>query len=112
AVAACVSSPENSSVDSTVQLASGVVQGQAAGALNVYLGIPYAAAPEGEQRWRAPKPVAAWSGVRPATAFGAACPQPHVSDEPWSQVGPQSEDCLFLNVWTPAKTTDARLPVM
>jgi para-nitrobenzyl esterase len=109
---ACASSLEGGSVDTTVKLDSGIVQGQAAGALNVYLGIPYAAAPEGEQRWRAPKPVAAWSGVRQATAFGAACPQPHVSNEPWSQVGPQSEDCLFLNVWTPAKTTDARLPVM
>ena len=44
-----------------------------------------------------------WAGVRPATANGAACPQPHLSDDPWAQVGAQSEDCLFLNVFAPAK---------
>ena len=66
-VAACASLPEGGSVDSTVKLDSGAVQGQAAGGLKVFLGIPYAAAPEGEQRWRAPKPVASWSGIRQAT---------------------------------------------
>jgi para-nitrobenzyl esterase len=111
-IAACVSPPTADSSDPTVQLDSGLVQGEAAGELTVFRGIPYAAAPQGDLRWRAPEPVAAWSGVRLATAFGAACPQPHVGNEPWSQVGPQSEDCLFLNVWTPAKANDADLPVM
>ncbi|THD64790.1 carboxylesterase family protein [Phenylobacterium sp.] len=87
----------------TARLDAGVVQGAADGDLLVFKGIPYAAGPSGPLRWRAPQPVPAWTGVRPATGFGAACLQPHLSDDPWAQVGPQSEDCLFLNVWRPAK---------
>jgi para-nitrobenzyl esterase len=87
----------------TAKLDAGVVSGAASGDLMVFKGIPYAAGPSGPLRWRAPQPVPAWSGVRPAVNFGAACPQPHLSDDPWAQVGPQSEDCLFLNVWSPAK---------
>ena len=85
------------------RLDAGTVEGAQAGDLMVFKGIPYAASTAGALRWRAPQPVPAWPGVRPATAFGAACPQPHLSDDPWAQVGPQSEDCLFLNVWRPAK---------
>ena len=59
---------------------------------HVFRGIPYAAPPVGALRWRAPAPVAPWRGVRPATAFGADCPQPRARAA--------SEDCLFLNVWT------------
>jgi len=87
----------------TVKLDAGVVEGAQSGDLLVFKGIPYAASTAGPMRWRAPGPVAAWAGVRPATSFGAACPQPHLSDDPWAQVGPQSEDCLFLNVWRPAR---------
>ncbi|HEY3951577.1 carboxylesterase/lipase family protein [Phenylobacterium sp.] len=87
----------------TAKLDSGVVAGAQAGDLLVFKGVPYAASTAGAMRWRAPQPVPAWTGVRPALAFGAACPQPHLSDDPWAQVGPQSEDCLFLNVWRPAK---------
>ena len=64
----------------TAKLDAGVVQGVASGDLVVYRGIPYAAPPVGPLRWRAPQPVAPWTGVRPATAFGAACLQPHLSD--------------------------------
>jgi para-nitrobenzyl esterase len=87
----------------TAKLDSGMVQGAASGDLIVFKGIPYAAGPSGALRWRAPQPVSAWKGVRPATAFGAACAQPHLSEDAWARVGPQSEDCLFLNVWRPAK---------
>ena len=69
----------------------------------VWKGIPYAGPASGAFRWRAPQPVKPWAGVRPATANGAACLQPHLSDDPWAQVGAQSEDCLFLNVFAPAK---------
>jgi para-nitrobenzyl esterase len=96
----------------TAKLDSGVVQGVAAGEVAVYRGIPYAAGPSGPLRWRAPQPVRPWTGVRPATANGAACPQPHLSDDPWAQVGPQSEDCLFLNVFAPAKTAKGGDAVM
>jgi para-nitrobenzyl esterase len=112
AVVGCASAPTATLGDPTVSLDSGVVQGEAAGGLQVFKGIPYAASTAGEGRWRAPQPAAKWSGIRMATAFGAACPQPHVGNEPWSQVGPQSEDCLFLNVWTPSERTGAQLPVM
>ncbi len=107
-LASCASLPGGDGP--TAKLDAGVIRGEAAEDLLVFKGIPFAAAPSGNLRWRAPQPVAHWDGVRPATAFGAACPQPHVSDEPWARVGPQSEDCLFLNVWRPAKAE--QLPVM
>lgn len=87
----------------TAKLDSGVIEGAPAGDLLVFKGVPFAATTAGPNRWRAPQPVAAWKGVRPATSFGAACPQPHLSDAAWAKVGPQSEDCLFLNVWRPAR---------
>ncbi len=81
----------------------GTIEGAQAADLLVFKGVPYAASTAGPMRWRAPQAVPAWPGVRAATAFGAACPQPHLSDDPWAQVGPQSEDCLFLNIWRPAR---------
>ncbi|MGH6910856.1 MAG: carboxylesterase family protein, partial [Phenylobacterium sp.] len=94
------------------KLDSGVVEGETNGDLLVFKGVPYAASTAGAMRWRAPQPVTPWAGVRPATAFGAACPQPHLSDDPWAQVGPQSEDCLFLNVWAPARPPKGGAAVM
>jgi len=94
-----------------------------AAALSVFRGIPFAAAPVGALRWRAPQPVARWRGTRPATAFGARCmQQPLFSDMMFRSPG-ISEDCLYLNVWSPAvpagrtaampaRRTAARLPVL
>jgi para-nitrobenzyl esterase len=96
----------------TAKLDSGVIEGAQAGDLMVFKGIPYAASTAGPMRWRAPQPAPAWTGVRPATQFGAACPQPHLNDDAWARVGPQSEDCLFLNVWRPAKTDKGGAAVM
>jgi para-nitrobenzyl esterase len=84
-------------------------------AIRVFKGIPYAAPPVGELRWRAPRPPAAWQGVRQADKFGPACPQTIVTEKkPWTYEfmahDAVSEDCLFLNLWTPAKT-GAKLPV-
>jgi para-nitrobenzyl esterase len=78
---------------------------------SVFKGIPYAAAPTGTSRWQSPQPVAAWRGTRAATAYGAACEQP---SQGWndSVVASMSEDCLYLNVWTPAVNPKARFPVM
>ncbi|HEX2818256.1 MAG TPA: carboxylesterase family protein, partial [Phenylobacterium sp.] len=87
----------------SAKLDAGIVEGAASGDLLVFKGISYAASTAGANRWRAPQPVSAWTGVKAATSFGAACPQPHLSDDAWARVGPQSEDCLFLNVWRPAK---------
>src|SRR5581483_4796258 len=83
-----------------------------------FKGIPFGAPPTGELRWRPPQPVVAWSGVRPGDQFGPACIQPRqpqrvpnnrAVDLPDSP--PMSEDCLYLNVWTPATAASARLPV-
>jgi para-nitrobenzyl esterase len=88
----------------------GRVAGVAAGAVQSFKGIPYAAPPVGPLRWRAPASAAAWSDVRDGSRFGAACPQPSDHKEAWARVGTTSEDCLFLNVWRPAKA--GRYPVM
>ena len=75
-----------------------------------FKGIPYAAAPVGDLRWRAPQPPQAWAGVRDATQFGARCWSAWEGDPtPWP---PQSEDCLSLNVWTAARHVGDRRPVM
>jgi para-nitrobenzyl esterase len=74
--------------------------------------VPFAAPPVGELRWRAPQPVAPWEGTRKATSFAPACPQKGVS-MPGEAPPVISEDCLYLNIWTPAKKPrDKRLPVM
>lgn len=80
--------------------------------VRAFKGIPYAAPPVGDLRWRPPQPAAKWKGVRDATAFGPHCMQAHVySDMAFRDPGP-SEDCLSLNVWTPAKAKKGSLPVM
>lgn len=89
---------------------TGKVAGSRGDEVLVFKGIPYAAPPVGPLRWRAPAAPAAWQGVREATRFGAACPQAAGRKEAWAQVGPTSEDCLFLNVWRPARP--GRYPVM
>ena len=76
----------------------GAVRGMTAGTVDEFLGIPYAAPPTGNLRWRPPQPPAGWQGVRDATQFGPSCPQPPSLSVP----GPFSEDCLYLNVSTPA----------
>ena len=95
-----------------VKTDSGTIQGKSDGAVSSFLGIPYAAPPVGESRWKPPAPVAKWTGVRKATEFGARCMQgPVFSDMIFRDPGP-SEDCLTLNVWTPVNDGKAKLPVM
>ena len=79
--------------------------------VRAFLGIPFAAPPVGDLRWRAPQPVAPWTGVRKATAFGSRCTQGRIFDDMVFRDEP-SEDCLYLNVWTPAKSASEHLPVM
>ena len=99
-----------------VRLDSGLVEGElmdAASGLRVFRGIPYAAPPVGDLRWRPPQRVASWDGVRAAKEFGAICPQPPMLATMTGEALPAtSEDCLFLNVWTAAGKADAGLPVM
>lgn len=93
--------------DFIVQLHSGPVSGRSESGVMEYLGIPYAAPPVGELRWKAPEDVAHWKQVRECTKFGPSCPQPNQKDN-----YKYSEDCLYLNVWTPAESADEKLPVM
>ncbi len=89
--------------------ASGEVEGLWDDGVRVFKGIPYAAPPVGELRWRAPHPAPAWTGVRRAYEFGRACPQGPSKDIPLADM---SEDCLTLNVWSPGRRPGMRLPVM
>ncbi|HEY2432420.1 MAG TPA: carboxylesterase family protein [Vicinamibacterales bacterium] len=96
-----------------VDINSGPVSGTTeADGLRVYKGIPYAAPPVGPLRWQPPQPAAAWTEVRKATAFGAQCMQRRQFADMVFRASGMSEDCLFLNVWTPAKTGRERLPVL
>jgi len=92
-----------------VKTDAGYVSGIQSNELRMYRGIPYAAPPTGDLRWRPPAPVQPWNGTRNATEFSAICPQPSASNP---TAGDMSEDCLYLNVWTPAKSADDKLPVM
>ncbi len=90
---------------------SGAISGIRASGLSVYKGVPYAAPPVGDLRWRPPVHVAPWSGTRKADAFAPACMQAGVS-MPGETPPAVSEDCLYLNIWTPAKSAHQRLPVI
>lgn len=95
-----------------VKTASGAVSGVEQNGITVFRGIPYAAPPVGALRWRAPQPAPAWSGVRDCTAFGDMCIQNggFVGMDAFLH-HPQSEDCLYLNIWTPANAAGEDLPV-
>jgi para-nitrobenzyl esterase len=99
----------------TVKIAQGELAGKfiADARQKAFLGLPYAAPPVGELRWKAPQPAAGWKRVRDATKFGNRCEQWHIwNDYVFLDSGP-SEDCLFLNVYTPASAKrSAKLPVM
>jgi len=94
-------------IDPVVRTESGLVRGSGTGVV-AFKGIPYAAPPLGPLRWKAPQAALRWQGTRDAIEYCAGCPQP-----PFPGVPPtQSEDCLGLNIWTPAKTAKDKLPVM
>jgi para-nitrobenzyl esterase len=99
----CFSKPSNRGV---IKVEGGLVRGTVTDSMMVFKGIPFAAPPIGELRWKAPQPVIPWKGIREAKAFG---------NSPVSSMGfpkESSEDCLYLNVWSPAKSASDRLPVM
>ncbi|HEY7799742.1 MAG TPA: carboxylesterase family protein, partial [Hyphomonadaceae bacterium] len=111
---ACVHSPLQ--LSTTVETRSGPVRGSLDAGVVSFKGIPYAAPPTGNLRWRPPAPAAPWTAPLDATTFGPQCVQPQRTG-PGSRPGqpaPQamSEDCLSVNVWTSAKSADARLPVL
>ena len=102
-------------VGEVVATANGDVRGAYAAdnAVLAFKGIPFAAPPVGELRWKPPAAPASWEGERDATAFSKACVQPSSTEGFYAQGPiPQSEDCLYLNVWAPAGASDAKVPVM
>lgn len=108
--AACSSSSSGSGIQAGTLITtdSGPVQGDTDGATRRFLGIPFAAPPVGELRWRPPQPVEPWRDVLDATEFGSKCAQPESILNP----AVLEEDCLFLNVWTPTPAPSEPLPVM
>jgi para-nitrobenzyl esterase len=96
----------------TVAVEGGMLEGIYFGTVQnevAFLGVPFAAAPVGNLRWKPPQPVPPWTGTRKATEFGAACPQLPAS---WLPQVPWNEDCLFLNVWSTQFFATAKLPVI
>lgn len=101
-----------------VQTANGKVSGLKVGDISIFKGIPFAAPPVGDLRWKAPQPVKNWSGIRVCDKFSASAvqsdPKPFMmwSEEFITPPDKLSEDCLYLNVWTPAKSAKEKLPVL
>jgi para-nitrobenzyl esterase len=100
--------------DLTIKTDKGKVHGKKSddGQVRIFLGIPYGAPPVGPLRWKPPQPAAKWPGVHEATDFGSRCMQPDIYHDMHFRDPGKSEDCLNLNVWTPAKDKHAKLPVM
>jgi para-nitrobenzyl esterase len=97
-----------------VRTDAGAVAGikSADGKVVIFKGIPYASPPVGDLRWKEPQPVAPWKGVKKTTEFGARCMQARIFDDMVFRDAGPSEDCLYLNVWTPGTSTKKKLPVM
>ena len=96
-----------------IKIASGMIRGVKEGDIDIFRGIPFAAPPVGEFRWRPPQPVTPWEGVRDAKEFGPICAQAGFGSGPGAISKGSSEDCLYLNVWRPSGSIQgAKLPVM
>jgi para-nitrobenzyl esterase len=91
---------------------SGKVRGRSDDGIAVFKGLPYGAPPVGERRFKPPAPESPWSGVRDAFEFGPSCPQPNRRPTGWTLEAEQGEDCLVLNVWSPAVGDGRKRPVM
>jgi para-nitrobenzyl esterase len=110
AVAASKAPPTGTPV--VVAITPGRIQGRTNDGVTSFKGIPYAAAPVGDLRWRAPQPVSPWSDVRLAETYGDDCVQNRFAFDSAPSEQTMSEDCLYLNLWTPAPRKGAGLPVM
>src|SRR5579871_1444414 len=118
AIAALCIVPLSASLTQPVKVTGGMVSGVPGkdATITVFKGLPYAAPPVGDLRWHAPKAVVSWQGVKKADQFGNSCIQLIVKErKPWTYEfmahNEISEDCLYLNVWTAAKTTSEKRPV-
>jgi para-nitrobenzyl esterase len=112
-----VPSPSKATIEDPVRVEQGLLSGVAGKSpeVRVYRGIPFAAPPVGDLRWKPPGPASHWKGVRAATQFGNPCwqtPYPPAFSIYQTELPPMNEDCLYLNVWTSAKSPADNLPVM
>jgi para-nitrobenzyl esterase len=106
-------SPVGALAADRVKTANGTVEGTTEpSGIRAYRGIPFAAPPVGELRWKEPQPVKNWEGVKAATQFGPRCMQASLFGDMVFRSNGMSEDCLYVNVWTPAKSGNERLPVL
>jgi para-nitrobenzyl esterase len=96
-----------------VKVANGTLEGvlESSG-IRTFKGIPYAKPPVGDLRWKEPQPAGNWTGVRNAAQFGPQAMQRYIWDDMFFRSNGKSEDCLYLNVWTPARTGTGKLPVL
>jgi para-nitrobenzyl esterase len=101
-----------SEVQDVAHIESGALLGTVDGDVLAFKGVPYAAPPVGELRWRPPQPAHAWSGIRPADQYGAIAPQHLRSRDRGVGPPPALDDCLTLNLWTPLQHVGGGLPVM
>jgi para-nitrobenzyl esterase len=112
-----LTSLSNAAISDPIRIEQGLLTGTNGDSadVRVYRGVPFAAPPVGDLRWKAPQPPAPWQGVRQATEFSNACWQTQYSAASaiyQAKLPPLSEDCLYLNIWTTAKSTKDKLPVM
>jgi para-nitrobenzyl esterase len=95
-----------------VKITDGVLQGTNSSGIRIFRGIPFGAPPVGDLRWKPPQPPGRWQGVRDATRFGPRAMQRNIFGDMIFRASGTSEDCLYLNVWTPANSARAELPVL
>jgi para-nitrobenzyl esterase len=95
-----------------VRVANGLLEGVSESGVSVFKGVPFAKPPVGDLRWKAPQPFPNWNGVRKADKFGPRPMQKFIFTDMKFRSDSASEDCLYLNIWTPAKSAKDRLPVL
>jgi para-nitrobenzyl esterase len=96
----------------TVRIVNGTLEGFSSSGISIFRGIPYAQPPVGDLRWKAPQPAKNWEGVRKADQFGPRAMQKPIYGDMSFRSNGVSEDCLYLNVWTPARSGNEKLPVL
>ncbi len=107
-----VGQPQKRNLETRVTVSQGDVEGVNDSGILIFRGIPFAEPPVGDSRWAEPQDKEAWDGVLDATVFGPSCMQNPVFGDMNFRADGMSEDCLYLNIWTPAKSADANLPVL
>ena len=112
AILSACSKKQATEVTLQVQTKYGILEGFEEGGVKKFLGVPFAQAPVGDLRWKAPQPLQPWEGIRQAKAFGDDPMQPNIFGDMQFRGSGRSEDCLYLNIWTTAATTADALPVL